>query len=80
MSEPSTSTETLRTHHALMLLPFIWHLGLAPLVNEVAWQPWGLPFAMAWQMAGILITSLVIGIVYRLDRASRHEPSRNAPP
>lgn len=54
-----------------MLLPFIWHLALAPLVNEVRWQPWGLPFPMAWQMAGIVLTSLVIGLVYRLDRESR---------
>ena len=71
MSEPTQTVGALRAHHALMLLPFIWHLALAPLVNEVRWQPWGLPFQMVWQMAGILLTSLVIGTVYRLDRHSR---------
>ena len=60
-----------------MLLPFIWHLALAPIINDVRWQPWGLPFAMVWQMAGILVTSLIIGIVYRLDREPR--PDRQPP-
>jgi hypothetical protein len=35
---------------------------------------------MVWQMGGILLTSLVIGIVYRLDQALRREPSRDAQP
>lgn len=77
MSETSQDTRTLRAHHALMLLPFIWHLALAPLINDVRWQPWGLPFAMVWQMAGILVTSLIIGTVYRLDREPR--PARQPP-
>ena len=77
MSETSQGTRTLRAHHALMLLPFIWHLALAPIINDVPWQPWGLPFAMVWQMAGILVTSLIIGIVYRLDREPH--PDRQPP-
>ena len=52
----------------LLLAPFVWQVGLAPLVNDVSWQPFGLPFPMAWQMAGIVIASLAIGVVYRLDR------------
>jgi hypothetical protein len=47
------------------------------MINDVRWQPWGLPFAMVWQMAGILVTSLIIGTVYRLDRESR--PDRQPP-
>jgi hypothetical protein len=47
------------------------------MINDVRWQPWGLPFAMVWQMAGILVTSLIIGTVYRLDREPR--PDRQPP-
>lgn len=54
-------------HRWLLLVPFAWQVGLAPLVNDVAMRPFGLPFPMAWQMAGILLTSAVIGIVYGLD-------------
>ena len=49
-------------------MPFAWQAGLAPLVNGVAAQPFGLPFPMAWQMAGIVLTSVVIGVVYAIDR------------
>jgi hypothetical protein len=55
-------------HRWLLVAPFAWQVGLAPLVNDVAARPFGLPFPMAWQMAGIVLTSLVIGIVYVLDR------------
>jgi Protein of unknown function (DUF3311) len=63
--EPS---EPLRTSHRwLLVFPFVWQALLAPVVNDIAWCPLGLPFPMAWQMAGIVLTSLVIGIVFRLD-------------
>jgi carbon starvation protein CstA len=55
-------------HRWLLLVPFAWQAGLAPLVNDVAARPFGLPFPMAWQMAGILLTSVVIGLVYAIDR------------
>ena len=55
-------------HRWLLLVPFAWQVGLAPLVNDVAARPFDLPFPMAWQMAGILLTSVVIGLVYAIDR------------
>jgi hypothetical protein len=57
-------------HRWLLLAPFVWQVGLAPLVNDVATRPFGLPFPMAWQMAGIALTSVVIGLVYWLDQRS----------
>jgi hypothetical protein len=68
VSETSQDTRTLRAHHALMLLPFIWHLALAPMINDVRWQPWGLPFAMVWQMAGVVLATLVIAVVFAIDQ------------
>lgn len=59
---------TPRMHRLLLLLPFVWQAALIPVVNDVAWQPWGLPFPMAWQMAGVVLTTVVIGIVYVIDR------------
>jgi hypothetical protein len=51
----------------LLVLPFIWQLGLAPWANTVGWRPFGLPFAMAWQMAGIVFATIVIGLRYLID-------------
>jgi hypothetical protein len=55
----------------LLALPFVWQLGLAPWANDVAWRPLGLPFAMAWQMAGILFATAILALRYRLDAGKR---------
>lgn len=60
----------MRWHRLILLLPFVWQLALAPFANGVAWRPMGLPFAMAWQMVGVLIASASIATVFLID--SRH--------
>lgn len=57
-----------RPHLALLALPFIWQVGCIPLVNEVALRPFGMPFPMVWQMAGVVFASLIFGLVFHLDR------------
>ena len=54
----------------LLILPFIWQLALAPMANTVSWRPMGLPFAMAWQLAGIGFATAVIALRYCLERRS----------
>jgi len=67
-----------RRHRWCLVFPFIWQGGLAPVVNDVAYRPFGLPFAMAWQMAGIVLTSVVIGWVFRRDRQTGIEAEEEA--
>lgn len=60
---------TARRHYRWLLwVPFIWQAALVPWSNGVAWRPFGLPFPMVWQMAGILVTTAVLWLVYRLDQ------------
>lgn len=66
---PTTAAARGRAHRWLLLLPFAWQVALVPLVDDVALRPFGLPFPMAWQMAGILFTTAVVALVYRIDRA-----------
>lgn len=56
-----------RWYRWCLLVPFLWQAALAPWSNGVAWRPFGLPFPMVWQMAGIVVTSAVLWAVYRLD-------------
>lgn len=56
-----------RGHRWLLLIPFLWQVGMVPFVNDIAWRPFSLPFPMVWQMAGIVVTSIVIAIVYAID-------------
>ncbi|WP_020660981.1 DUF3311 domain-containing protein [Amycolatopsis benzoatilytica] len=55
-------------HRWLLVLPFVWQVALVPVVNDVPLTPLHLPFPMVWQLAGIVLTSAVIGLVFRLDR------------
>ncbi len=64
---PSPPRPVRRSHRWWLLFPFVWQAGLAPLVNDVGQRPFGLPFPMVWQMAGIVLTSLVIAWVFRRD-------------
>ena len=65
MGNPGTQR---RRHHWLLLLPFAWQVGLTPWANGVQWRPLALPFLMVWEMAGIVLTTLVIAGVFALDR------------
>lgn len=56
-----------RGHRWLLVIPFLWQVAMVPMVNDVAWRPLSLPFPMVWQMAGILVTTLVIAIVFAID-------------
>ena len=59
-----------RHYRWLLLLPFIWQIAMVPLINDIAWRPFGLPFPMVWQMAGIILATVMIAIVHRLDKRS----------
>lgn len=66
---PSTTEQKgTRMYRGLLVLPFVWQVGAVPLVNDVAWAPWGLPFPMLWQMTGVVFASLVFALVFLLDR------------
>nr|WP_297386557.1 DUF3311 domain-containing protein [uncultured Roseateles sp.] len=57
-----------RRHRWLALLPVLHALAGVTVANRV--QPFvlGLPFFMAWTIAGMLLTALVMAAIYRLDR------------
>lgn len=64
-------TPSPKYHHRwLLLAPFAWQIGAVPLVDDIDWRLFGLPFAMTWQLAGIVLTSIVIAIVFHLDEAT----------
>lgn len=58
-----------RTRHRwLLLVPFLWQVALVPAVNGVSWSPGHIPFPMFWQMLGVVLASVVIGVVFLADR------------
>jgi hypothetical protein len=66
---PNPDPRRRRPHYRwLLVLPFVWQVGLTPAVNGVSFDPLNVPFPMWWQMAGVVFTTLIIGAVFVLDR------------
>jgi hypothetical protein len=74
---PAPHVSTYR-YRWLLIVPFIWQALLASAVNDVAFRPFGVPFPMVWQMAGIVVTSMVIGLVFHLDQRNSVEQEEAA--
>ena len=55
----------------LSLLPFIGMLGFLPLVNKVEPYILGLPFVFFWVIVWVILTSVILAIVYKLDPANK---------
>jgi Protein of unknown function (DUF3311) len=69
MATPPPARRSL-AHRWLLVVPFCWQVLLVPVVNDVPITPLDVPFPMCWQLLGIVVASVVIGIVFRLDRAA----------
>ncbi|MFC7392223.1 DUF3311 domain-containing protein [Scopulibacillus cellulosilyticus] len=57
--------------HFLSFIPFIGMLGFLPLVNKVEPFVLGMPFIMFWIVLWVVLTSVTILIIFKLDPANK---------
>ena len=55
----------------LAALPFIGILLGVPFVNRVEPLMLGMPFVLAWIVMWVVLSSIIMAIVYRLDASNR---------
>jgi hypothetical protein len=55
----------------LAALPFIGILLGVPFVNSVEPLVLGMPFVLAWIVMWVVLSSIIMAIVYRLDSSNR---------
>jgi hypothetical protein len=55
----------------LAVLPFIGILLGVPFVNRVEPLVLGMPFVLGWIVLWVILISVIMGIVYRLDPINR---------
>lgn len=58
-------------HWLWLLVPYVWDVLLIPFVNQVKIRPFGVPFLLIWMLFGVVLVSICLGIVYKLDVTSR---------
>ncbi|NKJ46104.1 hypothetical protein CIC12_04960 [Burkholderia sp. SG-MS1] len=56
----------------LAALPFIGILLGVPFVNRVEPLVLGMPFVLAWIVMWVVLSSILMAVVYRLDPANRN--------
>ena len=59
----------------LAVLPFIGILLGVPFVNRVEPLVLGMPFVLAWIVMWVVLSSVIMAIIYRLDPQNRHAGS-----
>lgn len=60
----------------LTVIPFIGVLVCIPFVNQVKPYVFGLPFVVFWMVMWVVLTSVIMGIVYKIDPASKESESK----
>nr|WP_077034337.1 DUF3311 domain-containing protein [Pelomonas sp. KK5] len=63
----------MRMHRWLALVPFAFTLGGVLVANRVRPFVFGLPFFLAWTIAGVALSAIVMACVYRLDPDNRSD-------
>ena len=59
--------------HVLAALPFLGILVRVAFANRVEPFVLGMPFILFWIVAWVLLTSVIMAVVYRLDPTNRED-------
>lgn len=65
---PADSTVKFRKHHLLALVPLIALLGAPYFANRLEPRIAGMPFLLGWIVIWVVLTSVTMAIILRLDR------------
>lgn len=69
----------MRWYRWLAVVPAIGMLGGVPFANRVTPYVLGLPFLLFWVTAWVVLTSVIMWIIYVLDRAREPRSERERP-
>lgn len=61
----------MRLRHLLGVLPVLGMLGGVWFADRTEPYVLGLPFILFWMVAWVVLTSVVLAVIYRLDPANR---------
>ncbi len=65
----------MRTFYLLGVLPFLGYFVGIFFANRVEPYVFGLPFIMFWIAMWVVLTSVIMGIIYKLDPINREGDS-----
>ncbi|MCY9197518.1 DUF3311 domain-containing protein [Bacillus atrophaeus] len=66
----------MKVVYLLSILPFIGMLCLLPFVNRVEPFVFSMPFIMFWVAIWTVLTSVILGIMYKLDPRNKEDDKK----
>jgi hypothetical protein len=66
--QPTPQPRRRRWHRLLLVLPFLWCIAAVPWAGAVPYAFGHVPFLLVWMVAGVIVGSAAIGVVYLIDR------------
>jgi hypothetical protein len=63
----------MKMHQLIALIPFIGLLGGIPFANKVTPYVLGMPFILFYIVLWVVLSSVVMGIVFKMDPANKEE-------
>lgn len=66
----------MKAIHLLGTIPFLGILGGIFFVNQVTPYVLGMPFILFWLVMWVVLISVTMAVIYRLDPANREERTR----
>ena len=67
---PAESPKVFRRHHLLALVPLLALLFAPYIANRLEPRVLGMPFLLGWIVVWVLLTSVVMFVILRLDGAA----------
>lgn len=68
MSSATKSESRRHWHRLLLLVPFVWCIAAIPWANTIAYAFGHVPFLLVWMVAGVLVGSAAIAVVFVIDK------------
>ncbi|ADP31014.1 hypothetical protein BATR1942_00270 [Bacillus atrophaeus 1942] len=66
----------MKVVYLLSILPFIGMLCILPFVNRVEPFVFSMPFIMFWVAIWTVLTSVILGIMYKLDPRNKEDDKK----
>ncbi|MDQ6611990.1 MAG: DUF3311 domain-containing protein [Gemmatimonadota bacterium] len=76
MTAGAGDARLFRPHHLLALIPAVALVFSPYFANRIEPRILGMPFLLGWIVGWFIITSLVMGIILRIDRDVNREDAR----
>ena len=77
-AEAERATPRRRWYLLLLVVPYLWSVVAAARVGTIHALPGGVPLLLWWMLAGVVVTTVMLALVWRIDERRNADEDRRA--